>query len=161
MYKNTLDLQLAFIRIYIGVDFFYYALKKLGVLGYAPYHEAVVYFSNMGFHQTYILIAGICELAAFIGFTFGLFTRLAALCATVYLIITLFAGQHHVAGFTWTAHTSMLINGSLQPVYGGVEYPLFWAFICLTFVLTGGRRWSLDSQIRNHTSSKILNILCK
>ncbi len=148
-YNNCLDWQLVLIRIYIGLDFIHHFAEKFGLLGAAAYHNVVHYFVSVGFSPTMVLIAGLCEFAAFVGFTFGLFTRFAAVGTALYLIISLFSGRHELAGFTWADHASgIMINGSTQTVYGGWEYPLIWAFICLTFVLTGGRKWSLDACLR-------------
>ncbi len=54
------------------------------------------------------------------------------------LLVRLFSGYHHLAGFTWADHANdVMINGILPTVYGGRDYALFWSFLCLTFVLTG------------------------
>ncbi len=125
--------QLTLIRVYLGLDFVHHFSEKLGLLGPQAYAAVLHYFSTVvGHPQQMVVLAGLCELGSCIGFTFGLFTRIAAIGTASYLIISLFIGQHHTFGFTWA-----------NPG-GGWEYPALWAFLCLTFVLTGGGRWSLD-----------------
>ena len=161
-YNNIVDLHLVLIRIYIGLDFIHHFAEKFGLLGPAMFNGDKQYFLSLGLGTGFVIFAGLCEFAAFIGFTFGLFTRLAGLGTALYLIITLFSGFHYEAGFTWANHVNnILINGSLQSVYGGWEYPLLWAFMCFSFVITGGRKWSLDSKIRSCTNNKLLNLLSK
>ena len=74
----------------------------------------------------------IAEFMASISFIFGLFTRFTAVCTATYLIVALIAGNHRLFGFTWAN------------LGGGWEFPLFWAFICLSFVLSGSGILSLD-----------------
>ncbi len=160
-YNNFVDLQLVLIRIYIGLNFVHHFSEKFGLLGAYAYNNVVHYFANMGFSLTIVFIAGLCEFAIFVGFTFGLFTRFAAVGTALYLIIALFSGRHELVGFTWSNHASgIMLNGRIQTIYGGWEYPLFLAFICLTFILTGGRKWSIDSYLRNYNFS-ILKFLSK
>ncbi|WP_444909024.1 DoxX family protein [Microbulbifer sp. TRSA005] len=155
-YRNPADLQLALIRIYIGLNFTHHFAEKFGLLGAKTYEEVVQYFTAIGFSSIMVVISGLCAFAAFIGFTFGLFTRFAAIGTSLYLLIALFSGRHYLAGFSWANHTSgIVINGVEQTVYGGWEYPLFWSFICLSFVLTGGRKWSLDAHLRKSSSAII------
>lgn len=159
-YNSITDLQLALIRIYIGLDFIHHFAEKFGLLGHEAFADVSQYFTSVGLGFGFMMLAGLCEFAAFVGFTFGLFTRVAAVGTALYLIICLFSGYHYLAGFTWADHANnIMINGSLQTVYGGWEYPLFWAFLCLTFVLTGGRKWSIDAKIRASTNSKWLRVL--
>ena len=164
-YKNSTDLQLAILRIYIGLDFIHHFAEKFGLLGVTAKQDVIHYFSSVGMSSTMVIVAGLCEFGAFVGFTFGIFTRLASVGTALYLIISLFAGHHHEAGFTWANHaTNIMINGSLQTVYGGWEYPLLWAVLCLSFVITGGRKWSVDSKIRcylENKPNKLLSFLTK
>ncbi len=162
IYNNILDLQLALIRIYIGLDFIHHFAEKFGLLGSIAFSNVENYFSSVGLGVSFVIFAGLCEFAAFVGFTLGLFTRFAAMGSALYLIISLFSGSHNLAGFTWVNHVNdIMINGSLQSVYGGWEFPLFWAVICFSFVLTGGRKWSIDAKLRNKTEYKVLKFLCK
>lgn len=127
------EIQLTLIRVYIGLDFTHHFAEKFGLLGAQAYADVLHYFSTVTANpQSMLLLAGLCEFAAFIGFTFGLFTRVAAAGTAAYLVIALFIGNHQHLGFTWA-----------NPG-GGWEFPAMWAFICLSFVLSGGGRWSLD-----------------
>ncbi|WP_325658317.1 DoxX family protein [Collimonas sp.] len=132
------SLQLFLLRVYIGLDFIHHFAEKFGLLGPQAYHDVVGYFHSVGFPPSMVLIGGLCEFGAFVGFTFGLFTRVAAVGTALYLVISLFAGHHQDFGFTWA-----------NPG-GGWEYPTLWAFLCLSFVLTGGGRWSLDAWLKKY-----------
>ncbi|TKC79075.1 DoxX family protein [Trinickia terrae] len=133
---NPKDIHLFLIRIYIGIDFSHHFAEKFGLLGPQAFDNVVAYFHSVGFPTVFVIIAGLCEFAAFIGFTFGLFTRVAAVGAALYLVVSLFSGHHEQFGFTWA-----------NPG-GGWEYPALWAFVCLSYVLTGGGRWSVDAWLR-------------
>lgn len=130
---NLKDIQLTLIRVYLGLEFIPHFAGKFGLAGQETHDAVLAYFGTVVNHpQEMFLLAGLCEFAAFIGLTFGLFTRVAALGTSVYLLITLFTGHHNTFGFTW-------VNPG-----GGWEYPALWSFVCLTFVLSGGGRWSID-----------------
>lgn len=134
--KTMKDIQLFIIRIYLGLDFLGHFPEKFGWLGPAKYQAVLDYFTHvMPYPQSMLLLAGLCELGACIGLTLGLFTRVAALGSALYLVISLFAGHHHVIGFTW-----------IKPG-GGWEFAAMWAVLCASFVLTGGGRWSVDHWI--------------
>ncbi|MEM1007349.1 MAG: DoxX family protein [Pseudomonadota bacterium] len=139
-----LALQLTLIRVYIGLDFTHHFAEKFGLLGHEARAELVQYFAGLGYaHPAFMMmIGGLCEFGAFVGFTFGLFTRVAAVGTSLYLIICLFSGGHQDNGFTWA-------NAG-----GGWEFPAMWAFLCLSFVLTGGGKWSADALIRSRLSDK-------
>jgi putative oxidoreductase len=148
-YPGVVELQLVLIRIYIGVDFFHHFAEKFGLLGPRAYAEVVRYFTVSGFSESLMMMAGVLELAACVCFVLGLFMRWISVLTAIYLIVALFMGYHYLAGFTWASHLSnVMIDGKLQTIYGGWEFPLFWAFMCLTFVLTGGRKWSVDAWLR-------------
>ena len=137
MTNDSLDrrgpLQLLLIRVYVGLDFSHHFAEKFGLLGPAAYGKVLDYFATVGPHPALMVaVAGLCEFGAFVGFTFGLLTRVAAVGTALYLVITMVVGHHVSFGFTWN-----------NPG-GGWEYPAFWAVVCLSFVLTGGGRWSLD-----------------
>lgn len=137
-------LQLTLIRVYLGLDFIPHFAEKLGLLGPDAYARVLHYFAmTVPRPHQMVLLAGLCELGASIGFTFGLFTRVAAIGTTLYLVIALFAGHHQDFGFTWA-----------NPG-GGWEFPALWAFFCLSFVLTGGSRWSVDRWLRARLPSRL------
>ena len=146
-YNSKILLQLFVIRVYIGLDFIHHFAEKFGYLGYDAFINVSNYFSSIGFGSHMVFLAGIFELIGFIGFTFGLFTRFTAITMCVYLLAALFSGNHQHFGFTWA-----------NPG-GGWEFPLFWAFMCLSFVLTGGGKWSMDSILKPKLPGK-LKFLC-
>ncbi len=135
-------LQLFLLRVYVGLDFIHHFAEKFGLLGPLAYRRVLDYFSTVGPHPTLMVaLAGLCEFGAFVGFTFGLLTRVAAVGTFLYLVITMVVGHHVSFGFTWN-----------NPG-GGWEYPAFWAAVCLSFVLTGGGRWSLDHVLMPRVSA--------
>lgn len=136
---DWMEIQLALIRVYIGLDFTHHFAEKFGLLGDQAYLGVLHYFSTVTSSPApLVLLAGLCEFGAFVGFTFGLFTRVAAVGSALYLLIALLIGGHQVKGFTWA-----------NPG-GGWEFPALWAFICLSYILTGGGRYSLDNYLRQH-----------
>ncbi|MFL9989385.1 DoxX family protein [Paraburkholderia sediminicola] len=141
---NPKDLQLFLVRVYLGLDFTHHFSEKFGLLGPDAYSAVLHYLSTVVAHsQQMVLIAGLCEFGAFVGFTFGLFTRVVAVGAALFLMISMFAGHHQAFGFTWA-----------NPG-GGWEYPALWAFICLSFVLTGGGIWSADTWLRSRLPKRL------
>jgi len=135
---SVAELQLFLIRVYIGLDFIPHFSEKL-LEGPGPRDADIAEFKvyAVPHPELLVIVAGLCELAAFFGLTFGFWTRLAGAGTALYLVICLFAGQHQDNGFIW-------VNSG-----GGWEFPAFWAFMCLTFVLTGGGKWSVDALIRD------------
>ncbi|RCS21625.1 DoxX family protein [Phyllobacterium salinisoli] len=143
MFGNR-ELHLLLIRVYIGLDFIHHFAEKFGLLGDKAYQDVLGYFTSVtSSPEQMLLLAGLCEFGAFVGFTFGLFTRVAAVGTALYLTIALFMGHHNTMGFTWA-----------NPG-GGWEYPALWAFICLTYVLTGGGRFSLDRLLQPHVPNAL------
>ena len=141
--KSTMtrfEVQHLLLRIYLGLDFTHHFAEKFGLLGKTAYHDVVTYFSGVApdAPRLWVLVAGLCEFGAFVGFTFGLFTRVAAIGTALYLIIASAMGGHFSNGFTWA-------NSG-----GGWEFPLLWAVLCASFALTGGGRISLDAWLRRH-----------
>ncbi len=135
--------QLLLVRVYIGLDFIHHFAEKFGLLGAQAFNDVVAYFHSVGMPTFMVIIAGLCEFGAFVGFTCGLFTRVAAAGTALYLFISLFAGGHENLGFTWA-------NAG-----GGWEYPALWAFICLSYVLTGGGPVSLDAVLRTRLPNRL------
>ncbi|MFT3741153.1 MAG: DoxX family protein [Gammaproteobacteria bacterium] len=141
MKKMTLPyFQLFLIRVYLGLDIIPHFTEKLFQ---GPEHRAEVVkaFVSLGLsYPTFmVILAGLIELSIAIGFTFGFMTRIAAVGAALYLVISSFLGGHFVNGFMW-----------VKPG-GGWEFPVLWAFLCLTFILTGGGPWSLDALLRQRS----------
>ena len=132
------ELQNLLVRVYVGLDFTHHFAEKFGLLGPSLYQNDIVYFSDVvpGDPHLWVLLSGLCEFGAFIGFTFGLFTRTAALGTAAYLLAASVMGGHFSNDFTW------LNRG------GGWEYPMLWTVLCASFALTGGGRISADAWLR-------------
>jgi len=131
------ECQLFLIRVYLGLDIILHFAEKLFEGGEAR-GRVVKAFIGLGVPEPLfmVILAGLLEFAIFIGFTFGFMTRVAAVGAALYLVISSALGHHFTNGFIW------VIPG------GGWEFPIMWAFLSLSFVLTGGGPWSLDAWLR-------------
>jgi putative oxidoreductase len=129
--------QLFLIRVYLGLDIIPHFAEKL-FEGPAHRAEVVKAFIDLGVSAPVlmVLLAGLVEFSIFIGFTVGLMTRIAAAGGALYLFITTALGHHFSNGFIWVT------SG------GGWEFPVMWAFLCLSFVITGGGPWSVDAWMR-------------
>lgn len=139
--KQTLmALQLTLIRIYIGLYFLPTFLAKLGFLGAGGFNGDINYFQSIGLPTGMVIIAGLAELGAFIGLTFGLMTRIAAVGASVFLLLIVFITGIYLNGFNWSDK--------------GWEFLVMWSFIALSFALTGGGKFSLDALLRDKVSPK-------
>lgn len=121
MHNKLFDVQLLLVRLCIGVDFFPYAVQHL-LLSDA--------LSPIGY------FVGSCTLLAGIGLTLGIMTRLTSLLSALFLIAALFIGGHDHVGFFW------YLPG------GGWEFLAFWASLCLSFIITGGGRYRIDTILR-------------
>lgn len=135
------EIQLLLIRLYLGLDFIPHFSEKL-FEGPGPRDEDVAAFAQLGVPSpsAMVILAGLCELAASLGLTFGVMTRVAALGTAAYLVFATVLGHHDEIGFMW------VLPG------GGWEFPAMWAFLCGSFVLTGGGRWSVDALLRRRSA---------
>jgi putative oxidoreductase len=135
---SPFEWQHLIIRIYLGLDFIHHFGEKFGLLGQQSYENALKYFQTTvpDNPSMFLLVAGLCEFGAFIGLTFGVFTRAAAIGTALYLMIAAVMGGHFSNGFTWA-------NAG-----GGWEYPVLWSVLILSFTITGGGRYSVDAWLR-------------
>ncbi|WP_152612125.1 DoxX family protein [Ruegeria sp. ANG-S4] len=131
--------QLAFIRLYIGLDLIPHCTEKL-FAGPTVRSGDVQSFQALGVPDPlqFVLVAGMIEFSAAIGVGLGLFTRLAAVLTVVYLMVATIMGHHFLLGFIWASPG------------GGWEYPVLWSVLILSFVFGGGRWMSLDEVISEH-----------
>jgi len=135
--KTTFNaVQLAFIRLYIGLDLVPHFTEKL-FAGPATRADDIAAFQALGVPDalSFVVFAGVIEFSAAIGVGLGLFTRLAAICTVIYLMVATIMGHHFLLGFIWASPG------------GGWEYPVLWSVLILTFVFGGGRWMSLDEVI--------------
>lgn len=97
------EIQHLLLRVCLGIDFVHHFADKFGLLGPLAYRNVVSYFGSVapGDPHLWVLVAGLCEFGAFVGFTFGLFTRVAAIGAALYLLVASVMGGHFANGFTW------------------------------------------------------------
>ena len=132
-------IQLAFIRLYIGLDLVPHFTEKL-FAGPATRADDVSAFQALGISDPLplVLTAGVIEFSAAIGVGLGLFTRLAAICTVIYLMVATVMGHHFLLGFIWASEG------------GGWEYPVLWSALIVSFVFGGGRWMSLDEIISEH-----------
>src|SRR5690606_2068769 len=94
--------QLFLIRVYLGLDIIPHFAEKL-FEGSAHRAEVVKAFIDLGIsNPTFmVVLAGLLELAISVGFTFGLMTRVAAVGAAIYLVVSTVLGHHFTSGFIW------------------------------------------------------------
>lgn len=119
MKNKLMEIQLFLIRICIGLDFFPYAAQHFIEIKRLS-ADFMVYF------------VGICTFLLGLGLVVGFLTRIVAILASIFLITALFMGHHAQIGFFW------------YDSGGGWEFLAIWAFVCFTFILTGGGRFSVD-----------------
>ncbi|MGI4860994.1 MAG: DoxX family protein [Janthinobacterium lividum] len=125
--------QLSFVRIYIAFDMIPHFTEKL-FAGPVAFHEDAMILARYGMSPPglFVLAGGLCELAVALGLGLGILTRVAALGAAGYFLVTSMIGHHFGRGFIWN------LNG------GGWEYPLLMLSLFLGFAVTGGGRFSVD-----------------
>jgi putative oxidoreductase len=130
------ELALTFIRVYVGLMFVpHFGSHILG--GPFQFKIYTLYFASLGIHMpaAQVALAGSIELVSAIGLTLGLFTRPAALLASVYLLMSMLWGGHFQIGYVWALPD------------GGYEFGVFWAAIIAVFVVLGGGQNSVDREL--------------
>lgn len=132
-YLTLAQWQLTFIRLYIAFDMIPHFTEKL-FAGPIPFHEDAAILARYGMSppELFVIAGGLCELAVAIGLGLGILTRVAAVGAALYFLVTSMIGHHFGRGFIWN------LNG------GGWEYPLLMLCLFLSFAFTGGGRFSFD-----------------
>ncbi len=130
--------QLIFVRLYIGFDFIPHFTEKL-FAGIGPRSLDIVGFTHLGVPDPvfFVWLAGLCELGAAIAIGLGLFMRLGAFGAVLYLMIATYLGHHFSLGFIWANEG------------GGWEYVVMWSALIFSFVVTGYHQFSLDHYLEN------------
>jgi len=141
-YKHALSLenwQLVFIRLYIGLDFIPHFTEKL-FAGPIPHSGDVKAFIGLGVADPdfFVWLAGVCEFGAAIALGLGLFMRLGALGAVLYLLIATYLGHHFSLGFIWAGPG------------GGWEFATMWMVLIFTFAFTGTHKFSIDQRLEDH-----------
>ena len=134
--SNPYNWHVTFIRLYFGLDLIPHFAEKL-FAGLHYRHLDVEAFQSLGVGNAFgmVFLAGLIEFLASIAFTCGLFTRLASVGLTIYLMIATEMGHHFTVGFIWASKG------------GGWEYPVLWAAIVLSFALVKPTTFSLDNVI--------------
>lgn len=152
--------HLIFIRMYIGLDLINHSVEKL-FNGTVIRNVGVDYFSSIGIQNPLflVIIAGLCEFFGAIGVGLGAFTRLASVGTALYILISTVLGDHFKLGFIWATPG------------GGYEFPLLWLVVILSFVFTGGQKFSVDAFLNysinkcekcsNNFFIKIIKVLVK
>ncbi len=127
------DWGLTWLRMYVGLMFIAHFSGHL-FAGPGPFQVFTDYFGSIGlpFPQAFVILAGLIELAVAIGLAFGFMTRIAALGAAVYLVVSVGLGGHFSAGYVW-----VLPND-------GWEFPALWIFAVSLFTYTGAGPVSVD-----------------
>lgn len=97
--------------------------------GYGLEATGQFFATKLGLPATLALVAGLIEFGGGLLLAFGLLTRPVAALVVGLMTVATF-GVHWNAGFFWTS--------------GGIEYPLLWGVVALSFAVRGGGRYSLD-----------------
>lgn len=100
--------------------------------GYGLEATGQFFAAKLGLPPALALLAGLIEFFGGLALALGLATRLSAALVVGLMFVATFQ-VHWGNGFFWTS--------------GGVEYPLMWGLVALSFVLRGGGRLSLDAAI--------------
>jgi putative oxidoreductase len=134
----VLTWALTFVRLCVGLMF---VPHFVGHIFAGPQHFGIYtqFFAGLALPlpaAQLVLLAGVVEVIAAVGLTFGICTRVAAVLGAAYLVLTMLLGGHFNIGYVW-----ILPNG-------GYEFGAFWAVMASVFIITGGGRVSLDSVIR-------------
>lgn len=130
--------QLVFIRLYIGFDFIPHFVEKLfaGSLPFMQDVNAFIYL-NVPNPEFFVWLAGLCEFGAAIALSLGLFMRVGAIGAALYLIIATYLGNHFSLGFIWAGPG------------GGWEFAMMWIILILCFAITGAHEFSIDQRLED------------
>jgi putative oxidoreductase len=124
-----------YVRLYIGYDFIAHFTEKW-FAGPTPHNGLVEFFGvNLGLPNADMMVwvAGACEFGAAIGLVFGLFPRIGAIGAALYLFLSQYWGGHFPIGFIWA------LPG------GGWEFGIFWMALILPFAVFGAGKLSLQN----------------
>lgn len=98
--------------------------------GYGLEATGNFFSAKLGLPPELALLAGLIEFIGGILLALGLFTRPVAALVSGLMAVAVFQ-VHWGSGFFWTA--------------GGIEYPLLWGLAALSFVFSGGGRYSIDA----------------
>lgn len=136
--------QVLFLRLYLGLNFIPHFTEKL-FAGSAPYMIDVHGFTSLGVPhpELFVILAGLCEFGAAITLTFGLFLRLGAFCAVLYLFIATYLGHHFSLGFIWAGPG------------GGWEFATMWMMLIFSFCLARTHQFSFDQRIKEMLIKKL------
>ena len=103
------------VRVACGVFFLPHTIAKLRNID-----RASILFDKVGFRppRSFVLLTTGMELVAAFGLISGLYPRIGAIVAAIVLIGAAYAiGRNHGLMWRWQ--------------HPGIEYMLFWAFVCL------------------------------
>ena len=132
--------QMTFVRIYFAYNEVGHCTEKL-FAGNDSFQHLEQVFYRYGLHTntgSYVIFAGLCELALAIGLGFGFLTRLAGLGWFLYILSGNQYGGHFFNGYTWNIRAS----GGLSN--GGWEYILLLLVFFGSFVISGAGKFSVD-----------------
>ncbi len=134
LYAHLSGLAYPLIRFFTGLMLMPHGGQKLfGWFG-GNIEGTAGFFAKIGLEPALALayLVGVVEFFGGLLLALGLFTRVAAGCIVVLLLVAAFK-VHLGSGYFWNA--------------GGYEYPLYWAIVSLAILLRGGGELSLDRAI--------------
>jgi putative oxidoreductase len=134
VYEKLMPFALPILRVGIGLILIPHGAQKLfGWFGGMGYEKFVALFNTLGYKPgiLWLTLVALTEFVGGILLVLGLFTRFAALCLVIFMIV----GVHFTSakGFFW-----------LQQ---GLEYSLLILIVGLVFLIRGGGDYSLDKKL--------------
>jgi len=134
VYDALLPFGEPLVRVTAGALLLPHGAQKLFGLfgGYGVDATGQFFAAKLGLPASFALLAGLIEFFGGLALVVGLGTRVVA---------ALIAGMMAVAIVTVHLHNGLFWTS------GGIEYPLMWGIVALSFVIRGGGRFSLDALI--------------
>jgi putative oxidoreductase len=135
IYSSLDALMLPLLRAGLGVILVPHGCQKIfGMFGGMGLTANAAFFEKVGYAPGIFwgTLVGCTEIVAGILLVIGLFTRVAALAVTIFMILAIhFTSTHN--GFFWTK--------------GGMEYSLLIFLVSLVFLVRGSCGYSVDSSM--------------
>jgi putative oxidoreductase len=140
LFQTRDDIAIFILRVLLGLVFFPHGMQKVfGWFGGPGFSTAMQMFTvKAGFPAFLAFLAIMAESAGSIALIAGFCTRIAALGIAVNMAVCAY-GNHLKNGF--------FMNWFGNQQGEGFEYHTLVIAICLTLIIAGGGRWSVDRMI--------------
>lgn len=135
LYQGLAPLAEPLVRVTAGLLLVPHGAQKLfGAFGGGGLAGTAQFLGQAGYEPGWLwaLLVALTELVGGLLLAVGFLTRPAA--AAIFLFLATAVVHHLPQGFFWSQ--------------GGLEYPLLWAVVALSFAIRGGGRYSVDAALR-------------